>query len=108
MREQELHRCGCPNCQQSEAHPDQEIHRQMNLFLSRLNEDQRRWYVALEAKKLGRGGIKRLTEITGIHGDTIRRGARELANDLQQQPVGRIRHPGGGRSGVEKNASRPH
>jgi len=29
------------------------LHYQMNLFLSRLDEQQRRWYVALEAKKMG-------------------------------------------------------
>ena len=30
-------------------HPDQERHRQMNLLISRLDEQQRRWYAALES-----------------------------------------------------------
>jgi hypothetical protein len=38
----------------------------MNLLLSRLDEQQRRWYVALESKRLGHGGDTRLAEITGM------------------------------------------
>jgi predicted transcriptional regulator len=75
----------------------------MNLYLSRLNEQQRRWYVALEAKKLGHGGIKQLSQITGMHINTIRRGKRELEQDLTTLPVERIRAVGGGRLPVEKN-----
>jgi predicted transcriptional regulator len=75
----------------------------MNLYLSRLNEQQRRWYVALEAKKLGHGGIKQLSQITGMHINTIRRGKRELEQDLTTRRVERIRAVGGGRLPVEKN-----
>lgn len=107
MKERKVHRCECPKCQASADHAEAEIHRQMNLLLSRLDEDQRRWYVALEAKKRGRGGIKELCEITGMHSDTIRRGWRELDNELKGQPTDRIRQPGGGRLRTEKNASGP-
>jgi hypothetical protein len=69
------------------------LHHQMNLFLSRLDEQQRRWYVALEAKKLGRGGPTRMSQITGMHVDTIRRGRRELDNSLSGRPVDRVRLP---------------
>jgi hypothetical protein len=81
---------------------EQEIHRQMNLLLSRLDENQRRWYVALEAKKLGHGGIKQMSEITGLDDNTIRRGWCELDDNLKQQPVDRIRQAGGGRLSTEK------
>lgn len=74
----------------------------MNLFLSRLDEQQRRWYVALEAQKIGRGGATQLYLVTGIHVDTIRRGREELDNDLAERPVDRVRLPGGGRIPVEK------
>jgi len=74
----------------------------MNLLLSRLNEQQRRWYVGLESKKLGHGGDTRLSEITGMHVETIRRGRRELEHLLVDRPVDRIRLPGGGRHRVEK------
>ena len=74
----------------------------MNLLLSRLDEQQRRWYVALEAKKLGHGGATLMSQITGMHVDTIRRGRRELDATLQERPVDRVRLPGGGRPPVEK------
>ena len=74
----------------------------MNLLLSRLDEQQRRWYVALEAKKLGHGGATLMSQITGMHVDTIRRGRREIDAALQDRPVDRVRLPGGGRPPVEK------
>ena len=33
-----IHVCECPDCVQSEDHPDKVLYRQMNVFLSRLNE----------------------------------------------------------------------
>ena len=74
----------------------------MNLFLSRLNEQQRRWYVAQEASKKGHGGIKRMSEITGMHVNTIRRGLCCLDNGLADRPVNRVRLSGGGRPSIEK------
>lgn len=41
--------CQCLHCQQEIDHPNRHLHRQMNLLLSRLDEQQRRWFVALEA-----------------------------------------------------------
>ena len=105
MKERQVQACGCPKCQARLDPAEAAIHRQMNLLLSRLHEDQRRWYVALEAKKRGRGDIKEMSAITGMHSDTIRRGWRELDNELKGQSVERIRQPGGGRLRTEKNAS---
>ena len=104
MAKRAIHQCECPNCQQPVDHPDKELHQQMNLFLSRLDEQQRRWYVALEAKKLGHGGATLMSQITGMSMDTIRRGRDELDNGLADRPVERIRLPGGGRPRVEKNS----
>jgi len=104
MPEKVIHECQCPNCQQTGEHPDKELHRQMNLFLSRLDEQQRRWYAALEAKKMGHGGVRRMSQITGMHVETIRRGRRELENMLASCPVDRVRRPGGGRRRVEKKS----
>ena len=97
-----VHQCQCPNCQQPGNHPGKELHHKMNLLLSRLDEQQRRWYVALEAQKIGRGGATQMSLITGIHADTIRRGREELDKDLAERPVDRVRLPGGGRIPVEK------
>ena len=110
MSEKAVHQCQCSNCQQPGEHPDKELHRQTNLFLSRLDEQQRRWYVALEAKKMGHGGDRRISRITGMHVETIRRGRRELDSLLIGRPTDRVRLPGGGRSQVEKEnqASKKH
>jgi hypothetical protein len=78
----------------------------MNLFLSRLDEAQRRWYVALEAARLGPGGERRLAQITGLDEKTIRRGRAELAAGLAELPPDRVRQPGGGRPPVEKKIRR--
>ena len=78
----------------------------MNLLLSRLNEQQRRWYVALEAKKLGHGGVKQMSIITGMDSGTIRRGTIELEDDLSTRPVKRVRVIGGGRQKVEKKSQK--
>ncbi len=82
----------------------------MNLLMSRLDEQQRRWYAAVESAKLGHGGDRHLSRITGLNVDTIRRGREELADSLKDRPADRVRLPGGGRPAVEKKvpkSSRP-
>ena len=101
-----VHQCECAQCRQALPHPDQARHAQMNLFLSRLDEQQRRWYVALEADRLGHGGERLLAQITGLDEKTIRRGRDELAAGLAHRPSERVRLPGGGRPPVEKKTRR--
>jgi hypothetical protein len=97
------HRCRGPDCQ-VEDHPNREIHRLMNLLLSRLDEDHRRWYVALELRKIGHGGDRRLSLITGLNVETIRLGRRELADSLSAFPADRIRRSGAGRKPLKKKS----
>lgn len=97
-----IHQCQCEICQGPEVHSIKEEHHRMNLFLSRLDEQQRRWYAALEAEKLGHGGLEEIAKITGLHVNTISRGRKELRNDLQERPSQRVRLKGGGRKAVEK------
>ncbi len=97
-----IHHCECAICRQSESHPDQVLHRQMNLFMSRLDEQQRRWYAAIEAQKVGHGGATLLAKVTGLSVETIRRGRYELEDSLEARPLNRVRNPGGGRKAVEK------
>jgi hypothetical protein len=107
MQEASIHVCQCQVCQGSnDEHPERRAHHQMNLLLSRLDEQQRRWLVAYESQKLGRGGDVLLSQITGLNVETIRRGRRELAADLRDLPLGRIRLPGGGRPLLEKKTPR--
>lgn len=89
--------CQCPTCQEPCDHPSKALHRRINVFLSRLDEQQRRWYVAIESTKSGHGGDVLLSQITGINVETIRRGRRELETDLADRPTDRVRLVGGGR-----------
>ena len=101
-----VHICQCPSCRQEANHPDKKLHHQMNLFLSRLDEQQRRWYVALESKRIGHGGDRLLSQITGMDEKTVRRGRRELDASLADRPTDRVRLSGGGRLPVEKKTRR--
>src|SRR3954470_6305369 len=66
-----------------------------------LDERARRLWAAAEARAIGRGGVTRVAEATGLSRVTIRAGLNEL--DLPVTPTGRrpttgrLRRPGGGR-----------
>jgi hypothetical protein len=106
MQEARTYRCQCPRCQSSEDHPDQRHHHRMNLLLSRMDEQQRRWYAGLESMRIGHGGDAQLARITGMNVETIRTGRKELDHDLQGRPLERVRLAGGGRPPVEKKIPR--
>ncbi len=74
----------------------------MNLLLSRLDEQQRRWYAALEANHLGAEGDEMVARISGLSVKTIHRGQEELAANLATRPTERVRVAGGGRPRTEK------
>ena len=79
--------------------PD-EVKAAIILFLSTLDEKQRRLFAGLESLRIGRGGSRRIAEWTGMNAHTVARGRRELQErDIQLE---RIRKPGGGRPPVEK------
>lgn len=68
--------------------------------LPELNEKQRRYYAAREAKAYGFGGVTAFARATGMNRDTINQGIKELesGNTLSGN---RIRRPGGGRKKQE-------
>ena len=74
----------------------------MNLFLSRLTEPQRRWYVGLLSQEPGRPSDVELAQITGLDRKTIRRGRHELGFGLAELPPERQRQLGGGNPAAEK------
>jgi hypothetical protein len=98
----EIHPCHCSICQQEGDHPDKAEHRRINVLLSRLDEQQRRWFAAHESKRIGYGGDRLLGQITGLDEKTISKGRQELEDDLQTRPLDRMRLPGGGRIAREK------
>ena len=71
-----------------------------------LDERGRRRWAATEARAIGRGGIERLFEATGIARSTVRAGLEELGAAQSQgppaTPAGRQRRAGGGRKRLSK------
>ena len=69
-----------------------------------LDERTRRRWAAVEARALGRGGITRVAEATGLSQTTIRAGLRELDSPSPSPPHlaahERLRRPGGGRKSL--------
>ena len=61
-----------------------------------LTERSRRLWAATEARALGRGGIERVKQATGLARSTIERGIQELESGETLSPE-RTRRPGGGR-----------
>jgi len=109
MSEPTVYLCQCDLCLRPGENPEKVLHARMNLLLGRLDEQQRRWYVAVESSRLGYGGDRTLSRITGMNVETIRRGRREMDDSLRGRPTDRVRLPGGGRPAVEKKSrtSRP-
>jgi len=101
-----VHECGCSVCQRPADHPDKAVHRRINLLAGRLDENQRRWFVAAEAMRVGHGGDQLLSLVTGMNVATIRRGRQELEGSLEDCPAERVRREGGGRPPVEKKTRR--
>jgi len=103
MPTSKVHICECPQCQQEADHPLKEQHRLMNLFLSSLNKQQRRWYVGIESKRIGRGGDKILSRITGVCTCTISRGRKQLDDALSSGFIDQVQLSNrGGRPRIEK------
>ena len=75
---------------------DVKIERSMKLLFDLLNEKDRRLYAAVEAKKLGRGGIEYICQLFGCDKKTVIRGMAELdsPDSIEGQ---QIRKGGGGR-----------
>ena len=83
--------------------PDSERH--WLRVLGTLNELQARVLVAQKALEEGRGGISRLSRLTGMSRPTIMKGIAELEGkaSLPRAEMGRVRKPGGGRKRVEES-----
>lgn len=73
-------------------------------FFKQLDERQQRIFAGMEAKSLGRSGVRIVSEAFGIHAHTIRKGKKELSawdesverEVKEEQPKG-VRKKGGGR-----------
>lgn len=84
---------------------DKNVKKRIETLTPHLNECQKRMYLALEADSIGRGGIKEVSSISGVHRNTISAGIKELYS--QKEPTyeknnneSRIRSKGGGRKPI--------
>jgi hypothetical protein len=65
----------------------------MRRFFGRLSEKDRRRYAAIEAAKLGHGGIEYIARVLQCDPKTIRDGLKEL-EELEDPAAGRVRKKG--------------
>ena len=74
-----------------------EVAGRVRAFYSTLSEKDQRRYAAVEAARLGHGGIEYVAAVLGCSRRTIERGLLEL-DELPHDPAaGHVRRPGGGR-----------
>ena len=71
-----------------------EIEEKMQRFFGWLSEKDRRRYAAIEAAKLGHGGVEYIARVLACDPKTIRQGLHELAA-AADGAAGRIRKKGG-------------
>lgn len=71
------------------------IEQKMKRFYNSLSEKDRRRYAALEATKLGHGGVQYIAEVLDCDPNTIRRGQSDVAELPADEAAGRIRKKGG-------------
>jgi len=74
------------------------------LFISLLDEKQRRLYAGLESLKLGHGGDRRVADLLGLAVGTVARGRQELLD--RDVELDGVRKAGAGRQPVEKKRPR--
>jgi hypothetical protein len=100
-----VHMCACAICLAGIEHGTIQQHQRINLFLSRLTEPQRRWYVGMLSQEPDSPSDVELARITGLDRKTIRRGRRELIAGLADLPHHRQRQAGAGHPATEKRSA---
>src|SRR5712692_1801308 len=82
-----------------------EVEQKMRRFFGWLSEKDRRRYAAVEAAKLGHGGVEYIARVLACDPKTIRQGLREL-EEAEDAAMGRIRKKGAAACSAP-SASRP-
>lgn len=67
----------------------------MKAFYESLSEKDRRRYAAVEAEKLGHGGLEYIASVLGCDAKTIRHGRSDLEQLPADEAAGRTRKKGG-------------
>jgi hypothetical protein len=76
---------------------DEAAQRRSKAYFATLSEKDQRRFAALEAQRLGHGGIIYIARLFGISRSTIDRGILEIEQFPIDPAAGRVRRPGGGR-----------
>jgi hypothetical protein len=71
-----------------------EIEHRMKSFFDSLSEKDRRRYAAVEATKLGYGGIAYISRVLGCDPNTIQHGLEEVEHLPEDEASGRVRKKG--------------
>ena len=71
-----------------------DVERKMKRFFDWLSEKDRRRYAAVEAAKLGHGGVEYVARVLGCDPKTIWQGMKDL-EEPQDAAAGRVRKKGG-------------
>ena len=72
-----------------------EVCQHMKAFFDSLSEKDRRRYAAVEAEKLGHGGVEYISQVLGCDTNTIRQGRSDVNQLPDDEAVGRVRKKGG-------------
>ncbi len=72
-----------------------QVEDQMKRFYDSLSEKDRRRYAAVEAAKLGYGGLEYVCAILRCDPNTLRHGREDVANLPEDEAAGRVRKKGG-------------
>lgn len=71
----------------------EDVELKMKRYFDRLSEKDRRGYAAIEATKLGHGGIEYVARLFEIDQKTVQRGLKELETS-EEPALGRVRKKG--------------
>lgn len=71
------------------------VERHMVRLYESLSEKDRRRYAAVEAEKLGHGGVQYIADLFDCDPDTVRHGAADMERLPRDEAEGRVRKKGG-------------
>lgn len=72
-----------------------QVREHMKAFYDSLSEKDRRRYAAVEAEKIGHGGVEYVASLLGCDAKTIRHGRRDVEQLPEDPALDRIRKKGG-------------
>lgn len=82
-----------------------DLERHMVSLYGSLSEKDRRRYAAVEAEKLGHGGVQYICDLFECDPDTIRHGAQDIEQLPADEAKGRVRKKGGPENSLHRSAS---